>query len=197
MPSVFLPESVTSSVTGTSRFSPEFRPQKMCSPESFSPAVARRGIAPSVPRRHDPAKISPLHHTKLLNLFQYSSIEGKNCQASVVEKLPPFSNPCRLPGKTNRRRDHPDGRRGDKQKTRRKRHALAAGWCGRRDLNPHVYGETQAPQACLSTYSSTPACQVRGLLYSPACGLSTGNFPNCKNYAFLSRRGRGDSSRPM
>ena len=30
-------------------------------------------------------------------------------------------------------------------------------WCGRRDLNPHVYGWTQAPQACLSTYSSTPA----------------------------------------
>ncbi len=30
-------------------------------------------------------------------------------------------------------------------------------WCGRRDLNPHVYGGTQAPQACLSTYSSTPA----------------------------------------
>ena len=30
-------------------------------------------------------------------------------------------------------------------------------WCGRWDLNPHVYGWTQAPQACLSTYSSTPA----------------------------------------
>ena len=30
-------------------------------------------------------------------------------------------------------------------------------WCGRWDLNPHVYGWTQAPQACLSTDSSTPA----------------------------------------
>ena len=30
-------------------------------------------------------------------------------------------------------------------------------WCGRWDLNPHVYGWTQAPQACLSAYSSTPA----------------------------------------
>ncbi len=30
-------------------------------------------------------------------------------------------------------------------------------WFGRWDLNPHVYGWTQAPQACLSTDSSTPA----------------------------------------
>ena len=34
---------------------------------------------------------------------------------------------------------------------------LADFWCGRWDLNPHVYGWTQAPQACLSTDSSTPA----------------------------------------
>ena len=37
-------------------------------------------------------------------------------------------------------------------------------WCGGRDLNPHVYGWTQAPQACLSTCSSTPAFQARKLL---------------------------------
>ena len=46
---------------------------------------------------------------------------------------------------------------------------LRAGWCGRWDLNPHVYGWTQAPQACLSTYSSTPAWRISGTLryYSP------------------------------
>ena len=41
-------------------------------------------------------------------------------------------------------------------------------WCGRWDLNPHVYGWTQAPQACLSTYSSTPASSCfldAGILY--------------------------------
>lgn len=46
-------------------------------------------------------------------------------------------------------------------------------WCGRRDLNPHVYGWTQAPQACLSTGSSTPAFQDAKVIIAESPDLST------------------------
>ncbi len=67
-------------------------------------------------------------------------------------------------------------------------------WCGRWDLNPHVYGWTQAPQACLSTYSSTPASGAFWTLdyYIPHEGKSQEFFSNVFNYretgAYMARQ---------
>ena len=56
-------------------------------------------------------------------------------------------------------------------------------WCGRRDLNPHVYGWTQAPQACLSTNSSTPASASAKAIITESVLLSS-------PFLWIVRRGR-------
>ena len=57
-------------------------------------------------------------------------------------------------------------------------------WCGRWDLNPHVYGRTQAPQACLSAYSSTPADQANVII----AALSP--FVNAQSKKGIKKRGQ-------
>ena len=78
-------------------------------------------------------------------------------------------------------------------------------WCGRWDLNPHVYGWTQAPQACLSTYSSTPASGYfldAGILYRGLEELSSTFFdpvpcfPRGWRPEECLRNGSGSSRRP-